>query len=163
MSEEGTPEFTVREALDASLAKRSVGTMDPVYSAAFNAALDMVRRDVDAALGSRSPGANGEEGARGEMLSPAEQAVIAERRHQIAKGWTPEHDDQHDDGEIRIQAGYLLAGHNIRHPRTGERTWVDPERHNMRERLVIAAALLIAEIERLDRAYQRPDDDLERR
>jgi len=36
----------LREALEAALAKRSVPTMDPVWSAAFNAALDMVARDV---------------------------------------------------------------------------------------------------------------------
>ena len=36
----------LREALIASLAKRSVGTMDPPYTAAFNAALDMVASDV---------------------------------------------------------------------------------------------------------------------
>lgn len=36
----------LREALRASLAKRSVATMDPPYTAAFNAALDMVARDV---------------------------------------------------------------------------------------------------------------------
>ena len=37
-------------ALRASLAKRSIPTMDQNYSAAFNAALDMVARDTAAAL-----------------------------------------------------------------------------------------------------------------
>lgn len=36
----------LREALRASLAKRSQPAMDPPYTAAFNAALDMVARDV---------------------------------------------------------------------------------------------------------------------
>jgi len=41
---------TLREALESSLAKRSVAVMDPTYTAAFNAALDMVARDTAAAL-----------------------------------------------------------------------------------------------------------------
>ena len=36
----------VEGALRASLAKRSVATIDPPYTAAFNAALDMVARDI---------------------------------------------------------------------------------------------------------------------
>ncbi len=40
------PAGDVREALLASLAKRSVGTMDPPWTAAFNAALDMVARNL---------------------------------------------------------------------------------------------------------------------
>ncbi len=87
--------------------------------------------------------------------SPAIKAVIAERRRQIRdEGWTPEHDDTHASGEMaRAAAFYTLyaeekpAGFGRIWPWT--RNWCKPT--GKRRNLVKAAALIIAEIERLDR------------
>lgn len=87
--------------------------------------------------------------------------VLNERRRQVeAEGWTPEHDDAHSNGEmIEAAACYsITAGSVILEP-DGEffrppawpwaPEWWKPS--TPRRMLVKAAALLIAEIERLDR------------
>ena len=91
------------------------------------------------------------------------QDVLAERQRQIsAEGWSINHDDEHDQGEMARAAGcYALHGffnngkwsstrYDIEHylwPWSLD--WWKPKdtRHN----LIRAAALLLAEIERLDR------------
>ncbi len=83
--------------------------------------------------------------------------VCSERRRQIEReGHTAEHDDQYGDGQLeRAGAAYALVSCprggwfvNDIWPFTGR--WFKPRSH--RENLVRAAALLIAAIERLDRA-----------
>ncbi|MFG9114994.1 hypothetical protein ACEPXE_22595 [Pseudomonas aeruginosa] len=105
--------------------------------------------------------------------------VQAERRRQItAEGWTPEHDDEHDSGELAA-AGAAYALHAADHlnpysqgdggdeapscwpwhdgiagrgegPEKTEPAWWKPT--TPRRDLVKACALALAEIERLDRA-----------
>jgi hypothetical protein len=76
--------------------------------------------------------------------------VIAERRRQIeVEGWTPEHDDTHERGEIAEAASAWAS--------TGQKpvvwSWAaDKAGKPRRRQLVIAGALILAEIERLDRA-----------
>ena len=76
--------------------------------------------------------------------------VLAERRRQIeAEGWTLEHDDGHTNGEIANAAADWAS--------TGQRpvvwSWAtDKASRPRRRQLVIAGALILAEIERLDRA-----------
>ena len=93
-------------------------------------------------------------------LSRAEHDVISERRRQVeAEGWTPEHDDLNVDGEIAAAgACYALSGgdwtNKLITPLTviwpwNVRWWKPKDR---RRDLVRAGALIIAEIERLDRA-----------
>lgn len=85
--------------------------------------------------------------------------VAAERRRQIAtEGWEAEHDDEHTRGElVQAAADLCLDGTSFRvvDP-TGDRMvgWGLTERHHddRRRQLVIAGALILAEIERLDRA-----------
>lgn len=94
-------------------------------------------------------------------MSKAIEDVIAERARQIEQeGWTPEHDDQHVPGSLsHAGACYALYGENF--DAVGEppphwqwgRQWWKPA--GMRRNLVRAAALIIAEIERLDRAEAR--------
>lgn len=92
-------------------------------------------------------------------VSRAAQDVLAERRRQVeAEGWMPEHDDEHADGELSIAAAcYALSGAGWRSqaarelwPRSWRLAWWKPT--TPRRDLVKAAALILAEIERLDRA-----------
>jgi len=88
--------------------------------------------------------------------------VIEERRRQVcSEGWTPSHDDQHGDGAMSIAAA-CYALWDQRGPQVAElnlgklwrwtgwgESWFKPK--DPRRNLIRAAALLIAEIERLDR------------
>lgn len=100
-------------------------------------------------------------------LTKAAQDVLAERQRQIeAEGWTTEHDDEHDCGEISAAASaYALAAADELHPEsqgdanfanTPPPMWLWSERWwkpgDPRRMLVKAGALILAEIERLDRA-----------
>lgn len=90
--------------------------------------------------------------------------VLLERRRQIeAEGWTPEHDDQHDQGEL-AQAGAVYAANAVWADQGAKearqffvpngwpwaREWWKPS-NSRRRMLVKAGALILAEIERLDR------------
>jgi hypothetical protein len=96
--------------------------------------------------------------------TPAMQAlhdVMAERHRQMmVEGWTAKHDDEHGDGSMALAAAaYAIAGTDTV-PRTAldlppniwpwDREWWKPK--DARRNLVRAAALILAEIERLDRA-----------
>ncbi|MCT5505805.1 hypothetical protein [Pseudomonas aeruginosa] len=88
--------------------------------------------------------------------------VQAERRRQVeAEGWTPEHDDAHSYGQMaRAAACYALAGSSAPNDGTAallvslawpwDEQWWKPT--SARRDLVKAGALVMAEIERLDRA-----------
>ncbi|MGU1552863.1 hypothetical protein ACSERV_30275 [Pseudomonas aeruginosa] len=90
--------------------------------------------------------------------------VQTERRRQVeAEGWTPEHDDQHSDGQMAQAAGcYALHAGGIGTDWPGgirngsalfwpwDEEWWKPK--SARENLVRAGALVLAEIERLDRS-----------
>lgn len=73
--------------------------------------------------------------------------VITERNHQINKGWTFQHDDTHTGGEL-VMAAVAYAMDN---PYIYPKNWKYNKRANRRERLIKAIALLIAEIERIER------------
>ena len=80
--------------------------------------------------------------------------VIAERRRQIEReGWTPDHDDEHDDGSLAVAAACYAA------PRMAATHWPwsaeDYKPKDRRRNLVRAGALILAEIERLDRRAGR--------
>lgn len=87
--------------------------------------------------------------------------VQAERRRQVeAEGWTPEHDDAHSHGQMaRAAACYALAGSSAPNDGTAallvslawpwDEQWWKPT--SARRDLVKACALVLAEIERLDR------------
>lgn len=98
-----------------------------------------------------------QKGLKLELTKAAEDA-LAERSRQVeAEGWTPEHDDAHSDGSLAVAAacyalsstGWLKKSLWRLWPKTWSASWLKPK--SRREDLVRAAALILAEIERLDR------------
>ncbi|NML24294.1 hypothetical protein [Zoogloea dura] len=101
----------------------------------------------------------------------ASRDVLAERRRQVeAEGWTPEHDDEHVNDEIAALACFYAMP-------PGAREWSGPDGYgdtlgeairpdgwqattgDRRRELVKAGALILAEIERIDRAAARKIND----
>ena len=139
-----------------------VGNRTHVDSGALTMALNVLRRagkngvaDALESTASRSPASAG----------VALADVAAERARQIAvEGWTPEHDDEHSSAEM-ARAAYSYVGHYFQrgwtapdvyasegspHSWPWDEEWWKPK--TPRRDLVRAAALLLAEIERIDRA-----------
>lgn len=87
-------------------------------------------------------------------MTAALSDVIAERRRQIdAEGWSTEHDDEHLPGELALAAASYVCADEVEAPPAiwpWDWAWWKPE--SRRRNLVKAAALILAEIERLDRA-----------
>ena len=90
------------------------------------------------------------------VVTDAVRAVLAERQRQIsAEGWTPEHDDEHGSGQLADAAAcYALSASGMPFelwqafwPWDG--AWL--KAGEGRRSLVKAGALILAEIERLDR------------
>ncbi len=94
-------------------------------------------------------------------ITDAQRDVLAERRRQVeAEGWTPEHDDAHVKSELaQAAASYALAGirFELPWPSSWDFKWYKPA--TRRRNLVKAGALILAEIERLDRASLNPKDN----
>ncbi|MDR3495335.1 MAG: hypothetical protein P4L82_12110 [Ancalomicrobiaceae bacterium] len=106
---------------------------------------------------------------KAEMVTAAAFDVLKERRRQVeVEGWTSEHDDtEHDSGDIAGAAScYALAAADSLSPYSQgdgvdldnppewwpwDRKWWKPNRDDPRRDLVKAGALILAEIERLDR------------
>lgn len=95
--------------------------------------------------------------------------VAAERRRQIeVEGFGREHDDKHADGELAAAAACYALGSPLKSRMPAANTWAWEQSRKMvwpwglewwkpkdrRRNLVRAAALLLAEIERLDRAAE---------
>lgn len=83
--------------------------------------------------------------------------IRAERNRQINdKGWTAEHDDGHSRGELSAAAACYALGSKLS-PEEFEMLWPwhgqDWNPGIDRCNLIKAAALIVAEIERLDRAW----------
>lgn len=100
----------------------------------------------------------------GDAQTAAARDVLAERQRQISvEGWTPEHDDRHTTGALATAAG-CYAMFTLAYP-PGDPvsfwpwspSWWKPSDESRRN-LVKAGALILAEIERLDRAAQRQGD-----
>lgn len=135
---------------------------------------------VDAGL--RCPETN----AMATLAAPALAAIADERRRQVeVEGWTVEHDDDHPDGALaQAAAAYAVNATapssqiDIKVGRRGQwfnggwcglptliwppswsKEWWKPK--NPRYDLVRAGALIVAEIERLDRAAAVAADDAE--
>lgn len=86
--------------------------------------------------------------------------VAQERRRQIdVEGWTAEHDDKMTDRSLALAAAAYAASGALESdwavrtwPMTWNKVWFKPT--TRRRDLVKAAALIVAEIERLDRIIE---------
>lgn len=96
-------------------------------------------------------------------MKPHEYVILEiareRERQMVEEGWTPEHDDiHHMDWSLSLAAACYAAPSvllNAGHTPFGRDTEDSIEKHPTRRRLVIAAALLVAEIERVDRMTAR--------
>lgn len=107
--------------------------------------------------------------SRAVALTDAARDVLLERRRQIeVKGWTSDHDDEHTCEEMAVMAAYLAMPIGVRNwrmngtshgPTLGQAIlpdgWFVRGEIDRRRELVKAAALALAEIERMDRAQPR--------
>jgi hypothetical protein len=99
--------------------------------------------------------------------------ITAERRRQIeVEGWTPYHDDEHGNAQLaRAAAAYALNTAALTYPNVGSRKAIKAEAEAQwpwavewwkpttpRRDLIKAAALIVAKIERLDRAKAAIDE-----
>ena len=98
-------------------------------------------------------------------MTPIEEIAAERERQKTVEGWTAEHDDEHDDDDLAIAAACYALPDRIRRIVIFDRTlleriwpwskdWWKPKRDRRRQ-LVKAGALIVAEIERLDRAAQQ--------
>ncbi|HFI5640650.1 TPA: hypothetical protein ACGQVP_001654 [Raoultella planticola] len=91
-------------------------------------------------------------------VTAAAADVLAERQRQVtAEGWTPGHDDEYEHGELADAAGcYALSSDLFDCAGEPPRPWPWPDEWwkptSRRRDLVKAGALILAEIERIDRA-----------
>jgi hypothetical protein len=107
------------------------------------------------------------QGKRVEIESPGARLIAAERQRQIeGEGWTLEHDDIHDSGELvaaSISYARLALGDDpdtvLEFTWPWGREWFKPSPNAIRN-LVKAGALIAAEIDRLSRSNEvRADVD----
>ena len=83
--------------------------------------------------------------------------IAAERQRQIEKeGWTPEHDDQHENGELALAAAcyaipikWRVRAHYLSELWPWALKWWKPTPDNRIRELQKAGALIAAEIDRL--------------
>lgn len=91
-----------------------------------------------------------------ELVEGVNGEIMAERRRQVeVEGWTPEHDDTHGRGDLADAAACYAHGELINDAADGalwpwDEAWWKPK--DRRYDLIRAAALIVAEIERRDRA-----------
>lgn len=114
----------------------------------------------------------GEVGERPDQIPHGQEALeaaLAERQRQLQK-WSRGHDDGHDDGQLALAAaryavsaaGYIPAPEcllNGMGPSKDLWPFEEPyvDRHDAKDRVVKALALLVAEYERLRREEDRAD------
>lgn len=92
----------------------------------------------------------------GRAFNPAILDVVAERqRQQSVEGWTPEHDNAYQNSELADAAAcYATHAHNQGFSTPAHWPWSPDwwKQSGARRDLVKAGALILAEIERIDRA-----------
>ena len=152
-------EELISESLDSANYGRKLLGMLPRLEAAANmlVLLGYVYRDGAWELPGELPDAT--------TLSPGIAGIIAERARQVSvEGWTPEHDDCHRGGALALAAAcyarhaglsdfqretIVIQGITPPHWPWALNWWKPKDR---RRDLIRAGALIVAELERLDRA-----------
>lgn len=142
----GLQRFRAGQRFEAKRLRRGIGTW---YQDTFCGAAHMGEPAIAAALSTP---------VQAVPLTCAARDVLAERRRQVdVEGWTPEHDDQHSRGQMataaacyamRPEAKEKLPNWVPTHWPWDDEWWKPGDRRRM---LVKAGALILAEIERLDR------------
>lgn len=90
------------------------------------------------------------------LNNDAVHSVLEERMRQVKKyGFDAEHDDQNTQEELRWAAHSYLSDSSFYWPSQWKNWKYRGEKDTYRQRLVTAAALLLAEIERVDRRIDR--------
>ena len=165
-NEDAAPEILPTEAMTQAFARvfdvrDQAGTFGPALRAALTA-VGRAPMQQDSGL---NPGPT-----PGDLLAWGSQAVLdvaAERRRQIeAEGWTPEHDDEHAEGLACAAACYAAGSRRLMiegdmadiEVWPWDESWWKPT--TPRRDLVKAGALILAEIERLDRMTERQEGKL---
>lgn len=136
-----------KKIMEIGCDRRQSGEYKRGFSAALGAASNLTMKML-AAVGYGSAAAPADEHTQ------AARDVLAERRRQVeAEGWTPERDDNYHQGEL-VQAAvcyiWPLGATSGQARWPWEWAWFKPS--DPRRNLVKAAALILADIERLDRA-----------
>jgi len=138
------------EALEASVARKVTLLEDSVHGSKLAlTAMDEMKATI-ATL----------EADKAWLDGSAINLIEVERGRQISQeGWSLAHDDQHTDGSLAVNAAILAANGTDaeiidHHP---NRSPWSITKHSRERELVIAAALLVAEIERLQRAAIKED------
>lgn len=92
------------------------------------------------------------------MFAKALDLIAKERASQIADhGYSVEHDDEHDLGEIALAAAEFAAPYSLGLPHD---SWAFSRgEHSRIEQLAMAGALIVAEMERLMRLEQREAEE----
>lgn len=154
------------EAGERSAAVKSVEMQDEIYR--LNARIGELERQLNAAENNEIDARCHVAELESRTVTPAAADVLAERQRQVtAEGWSPKHDDQYKNTELAFAAScyafhaaaasWDLEDDGIpydSHPAPKQWPW-DPswwKPTDARRDLVKAGALILAEIERLDRA-----------
>ena len=121
-----------------------------------------IERDARKTVGAAATAAPQAQDVERDALTPAARDVLAERARQVsAEGWTPERDDQYTDCQLAAAAAsYAVCGKDPKALKLMGVTawpwrdyWWKPETY--RRNLEKAGALILAEIERIDRQPSR--------
>ncbi|WP_240049387.1 hypothetical protein [Burkholderia thailandensis] len=133
--------------------------LDLAHRIAIGIDESLVARVAELRVKCEQPLATQQPEQRADVMDSARD-VLAERRRQIEReGWTPARDDQYRDHELSCAAG-CYAMYTLAYP-AGDpppawpwaADWWKPTTH--RRNLVKAGALILAEIERIDRDAAR--------
>lgn len=92
------------------------------------------------------------------------ELVAQERKEQIEKhGFDLKHDLEYKGGQLKMAATYLLTGLNLTWPSSWSEKWKEKfSKKSEIDKLIVAAALVVADIDRLLASNKKDKDKLEK-